>query len=337
MMASDQHFRAQYSALTESVGVAELPGRTILAVTGADRTQILQSFSTNDVKKLSVGSGCEAFITSSQGKTLGHVLIFCQRDQHLIDTSPGQAATLIAHFDRYVITEDVQFVDQTADYCDLLVAGPKAASLLTEICGTNPPERLLAHTPANIAGHNTILRRVEYAGPIAYFIQVAAGDAPTVLTALQQAGAFHCEPAAVESARLESGVPLFGHDITPDNLPQEVARDEQAISFTKGCYLGQETVARIDALGHVNRLRVGLKIDSDMLPVRGTILQAGQQPVGHSTSAAWSPRLNSPLAMGYVRRTYASKGTKLLWASGMAEVIQFPLASAERSSPENSP
>src|SRR2546423_1908745 len=110
----------QYEALTSGVGVAELPGRTIIAVTGADRTQFLQSFTTNDVKKLVPGTGCEAFVTSTQGKTLGHVLILCEVDRYVLDGTPGQASTLISHFERYVISEDVQFIDLSSQRCDLL-------------------------------------------------------------------------------------------------------------------------------------------------------------------------------------------------------------------------
>jgi folate-binding protein YgfZ len=321
---TNHNLLAQYEALTGSIGLAELPGRAIIAVKGADRAHILHSFSTNDVKGLRVGSGCEAFITSSHGKTVGHVLVFCEADQHLIDTTPGQAAALIAHFDRYVITEDVQFVDRTAAFTDLLVAGPQATEMLATLSGANPPAELLAHSPVTIAGRAVVVRRVEYAGPIAYFVQAPAGDAAAVIAALADAGAVRCEPAAVESARLEAGMPLFGLDITPENLPQEVARDAQAISFTKGCYLGQETVARIDALGHVNRLRVGLKLDGKDTPPGGTILLAIDQQVGYITSAAWSPRLNAPLAMAYVRRQHAKKGSTLSFLSGTAEVIDLP-------------
>jgi tRNA-modifying protein YgfZ len=322
---TNDSFLAQYAALTEGVGIAELPGRTILAVTGADRTHILHSFSTNDIKKLNVGGGCEAFITSSQGKTLGHVLIFCEANQHVMDTAPGQAATLLAHFDRYVITEDVQLTDRSSELVELLIAGPKAAELLHGVSGSKPPVELLAHTSATIAGRAIVLRRVEHSGPNAYFVQATAGDATAIAVALTDAGAVRCGPPAVESGRLEAGIPLFGLDITPDNLPQEVARDAQAISFTKGCYLGQETVARIDALGHVNRLRVGLKLEGKEIPPSGTILLAGEQQVGHISSAAWSPRLNAPLAMGYVRRQHAKNGSVLAWSAGMAEVIALPL------------
>src|SRR5262245_6991879 len=104
---------SQYHALTGSVGFAELPLRTILSVTGTDCSQILQSFTTNDVKQLSPGMGCEAFITSPQGKTLAHVFIFCEGNQYVIDAVANLSTTIISHFGRYVITEDVQFTDRT--------------------------------------------------------------------------------------------------------------------------------------------------------------------------------------------------------------------------------
>lgn len=315
----------QYTALTAGAGVAELYARTILALRGPDRTQLLQSFCTNDVKRLQPGEGCEAFVTSPQGKTLGHVLIFCNQEQFVLDSAAGQAATLIQHFERYVITEEVEFIDRTAELCDVLVAGAAAAKLLETASGQAPPNALLSHQAATIANYPVIVRRVEFAGPVSYFVQVAVADVERVIAALLQAGGSACAADAVESARLEAGTPLFGADITPDNLPQEVGRDSRAISFTKGCYLGQETVARIDALGHVNRLLVGLKLFGRVVPQPLTPLLAAGQAVGHVTSAAWSPRLHAPLALGYLRRSHIKSSADLTAAGQMANVVPLPI------------
>lgn len=317
----------QYNALTQGVGFVPLTGRTIIEVTGPDRLQILQSFTTNDVKRLAPGQGCEAFVTSPQGKTLGHVFIFCEADQHVLDTTPDQSRALIDHFNRYIITEDAYFTDKTAEFTNLLVAGPKAAALIEKLSGESPPTEMLAHRQTSIAAQAVVVRHVEYAGPQSYFLQIATPQAPAVIAALHQAGATACEHAAVESARLEARFPLFGLDITTDNLPQEVGRDREAISFTKGCYLGQETVARIDAIGHVNRLLIGVRFaaDVELLPA-GTELLANGQSVGHVTSSAWSPRLQSPLALAYVRRAQAKTETKLDSVLGAAVAVGFPLA-----------
>jgi folate-binding protein YgfZ len=327
-MTPSPEFLAQYAALTTGVGISELAGRTVICVAGSDSANILQSFSTNDIKKLAVGSGCEAFITTAQGKTLSHVLVFRDPDQIVLDTTPGQAAAIISHFDRYIITEDVQFTDRTAEQCDLLVAGPKAVELIGRATGSEPPTNSLGHAQSLLAGRAVTIRRVEFAGPDSFFIQVAAVDSADVLAALCVAGATHCDTAAVDSARLEAGVPLFGLDITPDNLPQEVGRDAKAISFTKGCYLGQETVARIDAIGHVNRLLVGLRFSGNSLPASGMALLVGEQPAGHVTSAAWSPRLAGVLALGYVRRNYVKSDTIFTSSAGNAEIVELPLAPA---------
>jgi len=325
-MKPTSEFLEQYQALTSGVGVSLLAGRTIIEVTGADRTQFLQSFTTNDVKRLVPGLGCEAFVTGSQGKTLGYVFIFCEADKFMLDTTSGQAAALIGHFEHYVITEDVQFIDRTTDYCDILIAGQNAALLLSTLTGSEPPVELLSHSPAVIAGRKVIVRRVAFLGPNSFFVLARADDAAAICASINALGPLICDEGAVEAARLEAGTPLFGTDITPENLPQEVARDDRAISFTKGCYLGQETVARIDAVGHVNRLLVGLKFSGEELPPTGLALLANDQPVGHVTSAVWSQRLSSPLALGYVRRTLAKPGSQLSSAAGAVEVIKLPLS-----------
>jgi tRNA-modifying protein YgfZ len=318
-------FLAQHAALTQGVGLADLSDRTRLELRGSDRVAFLHSFCTNDVKQLLAGRGCEAFVTSPQGKTLGHVLVFCQPERLLLDTSPGQAATLIAHFDKYLISEDVQFVDRTAELAEFLVTGAGAAEMLRRLIGTEPPVEMLASAHIRLADREVLLCRVEYAGPASFFLHVPRADWSLVKTALVEAGAIQCGAEPVEAARLEVGFPLFGRDITDDNLPQEVARDARAISFTKGCYLGQETVARIDAIGHVNRRLVGLKFSSENVPPAGTSLLAGEKPVGHVTSSAWSPLTTGPLAMAYVRRAHSAPTTVLTTPFGPATVVSWPV------------
>jgi folate-binding protein YgfZ len=143
---------------------------------------------------------------------------------------------------------------------------------------------------------------------------------------LRDAGARPCGFDALEAARLEAGTPWYGRDITDKNLPQEVARDPLAISFVKGCYIGQETVARIDALGHVNKLLVGVRFPgASHAPEPGTDLTAAGQSVGQITSSALSPKLGHPLALAYIRRGHHEPGTRLDSDQGPAEVIGLPV------------
>jgi hypothetical protein len=146
-----------------------------------------------------------------------------------------------------------------------------------------------------------------------------------VRAALIEAGAVACGDESFEAARVEWGFPLFARDISDKNLPQEVARDPLAISFVKGCYLGQETVARIDALGHVNKTLVGIRFDGQAIPEPLAALEADGQSVGHVTSAVFSPRMAAPLALGYVRRGNNVAGSRLNSPVGEAEVVALPV------------
>jgi folate-binding protein YgfZ len=161
--------------------------------------------------------------------------------------------------------------------------------------------------------------------PDARVLELKAGEAEALGANLaeQQPQLVHAKTFA--AARIESGMPLFGVDFHEDNLPQEVGRDAESISFTKGCYLGQETVARIDALGHVNQRLVGVRFSGNEVPQAGTELSFGGAKVGRVTSAAWSPRLSAPLALAMVRREANAVGTKLESPFGAAEIVALPL------------
>jgi folate-binding protein YgfZ len=139
------------------------------------------------------------------------------------------------------------------------------------------------------------------------------------------AGAEMCQMETLDIVRVEAGFPFYGRDITEENLPQEVHRNERAISFTKGCYLGQETVARIDALGHVNRTLAGLRWDVAEIPPTGQELIVAGRVVGQITSAVWSPRYDSPLSLAYLRQGQNQPGLRLDTTIGTAEVVALHL------------
>lgn len=316
---------ASYQALTAGCGLADLSSRSRVELAGADRVQFLHSFCTADIKRLAVGEGGEAFLTNHQGKTVGHVYVRIAADAIVLDTAASEAAKIIQHLDRFVISDRVEFRDLTLTSGELLVAGNEAPRLLAEMGGGGLPEKLWQHANLSIAGKSVVVQKVDYAGENSFFLTTTAEDRSAVQKSLTIAGAVACDAAAVDSARIEAGVPLFGSDITDENLPQEIGRDKQAVSFTKGCYLGQETVARIDALGHVNRLLARVQFSSAELPSPGLELSAAGKLVGKVTSATWSPRLGHPLAFALLRRASTAIGTKLDSPLGVAEVISLPL------------
>ncbi|HZZ73252.1 MAG TPA: glycine cleavage T C-terminal barrel domain-containing protein [Pirellulales bacterium] len=329
-------------ALRNELGWADFSTRTQLEMRGADRAKFLHNLCTNNIKELAVGSGCEAFLLTAQGKILGHVLIFATPDALVLETEPGQGARLLQHFDRYLIREQVELHDRSQDWSELLLAGPEAEEWLARQTAQPPAERL-AHCAALLLDQPAFVRRVDCYGPAAFLIAAARNTVEQITLKLHAEVGPPADLRAVEALRIEAGFPRFGIDITEKNLPQEVARDRAAISFTKGCYIGQETVARIDALGHVNRLLCGVRFErqanaidpsAEAIPP-GTELSSSEQPhgaqasgshtVGAVTSAAYSPRLKAPLALAYLRRGQHEPGTKLTSIAGAAEVIALPL------------
>ena len=320
---------SQYVALTRGCGVADVSDRTWIAVMGGDRVRFLHAFCTNDVKALSPGAGCEAFVTNHQGKTIGHVNLLCQPDRILVDGSPGQAAALIAHWDRFVISEDVQFQDCAAVSAALLLSGPETTNIWRQIsAGESLPLGLLEHRTVPLAGKPTLVCRLGWTGPDSYLLRVDRQDLGAVKNAIFTAGATACDSQAVDLARIEAGSLVFGQDVRDDYLPQEINRGAQAISFKKGCYLGQETVARIDALGHVNWQTAGVQwVDASApVPAVGAELKVDDKVVGHVTSVAYSIRLGAPLAIARLKRLLATIGTRFSTQLGDMQVVSLPLA-----------
>ena len=321
-------WRKEYDALTGGAGFADVSDRLRLELRGGDRVRFLHSFCTNDVERLAVGAGCEAFVTNHQGKTVGHIFVWREPQSLVVETVPGQGAGLTAHLDRFVISDDVTFHDRTGDTFELLISGPQSRAALERACGANLPAGLWTRTAAAIAGQSVQIGCVDFLKSGSYFVVGPREGLQPVVDSLAGFGIVPCCNDAVDAVRIESGFPLFGRDITDDNFPQELRRDNQAISFTKGCYLGQETVARIDAMGHVNRFLVGVRfpVAPDAIPPAGIELRSGDKVVGHVASVAWSPKLNQPLALARVRRAHSAAGAKLESAHGPAEVVSLPLA-----------
>jgi folate-binding protein YgfZ len=241
-----------------------------------------------------------------------------------LETVPDQAAALIGHLERYCIREDVQFHDRSAQWAELLVAGRQAESLLASCFPALPPARPLAHVEVDAAGGPLFLRRVPLVPESGFLLSVPAGSVREAWRQLTAAGAQPGSREVFEMLRLEAAAPWFGRDITPENLPQEVQRDALAISFRKGCYLGQETVARLDALGHVNRRLVPLRWEAQANPQAGDALLRDGSPAGRVTSVAYSPRRGAPRGLAYVKSGCDQPGTRLDSPAGPAEVEPPP-------------
>lgn len=320
----DPQLDADYQTLTSNAGWIDVGDRTQLEIGGADRAKFLHNLCTNDVKSLAPGAGCEAFFTNVQGKILAHVFLFADDDFIFLDTVPGQAASLLAHLDRYLIREDVRLIDRSSELGQTWLIGPRwrqAIAALTEASELDAVnERPLSHGRVTLAGAPTVLTVAGF-GPGGAWLRYSRQHAGAIQQLLRNSAIPQCSGESLEALRIEARFPAYGRDISDRNLPQEVDRDRQAISFRKGCYLGQETVARIDALGHVNRLLRRIQFIGESVPSAGAALMDGEKTVGEVTSAVWSPGLRSPLALAYVRREASQPGQKLQSEFGDAIVV----------------
>jgi folate-binding protein YgfZ len=322
---ADKDFLADYQALQDGAGLVDFGDRTLIEIAGDDRAKFLHNLCTNEIRKLAPGAGCEAFLTNVQGKIVAHVLVFSGPDSLVLETVPGQAEKILAHLDRYLIREKVELSNRSLDWSEWLLAGPKSEPLLTGLTGEPCPQPLWQSQKTQIAGHEVLVRRVDLAGPVGFLLDCRRPDAETLGQMIARAGARRTGPQAFESRRIEAGFPSYGTDISDKNLPQELARDARAISFTKGCYLGQETVARIDALGHVNQTLVGVRFENGATVSPDVELTVAGAAAGRVTSAAYSPLLQAPLALAYVRRGSNQPGTRLDSPVGPAQVFSLPI------------
>jgi tRNA-modifying protein YgfZ len=281
-------------------------------VVGPEAGRFLHNLCTNDVLKLATGSGCEAFLTTAQARIVGFVIIYHTGTGYRVDAGPGQGSRVAAHLERYIVSEQVEIADRTPELSQVHLAGPRATELLTGVFAS--PSLSLAELQffeQDFQGAPCLVQRHSRLGLPGYNLLCPAGHGNPLRQALEQASASPARHAVFETLRIEAGTPVFGLDIDDSNLPQEVGRTDRAISFTKGCYIGQETIARIRTYGHVNRSLVGIRLAGSEPARPGDPLFKEAAEVGIITSAAFSPRLGKAVALAYVRRGNEQPGTAL--------------------------
>lgn len=315
--------RQEYETAIAGSGVVRLRDWSTVGVTGADRASFLHNMCTNDVKRLVVGEGCEAFFTDVKGKTVAHGFLLAGEGATEIVMVPGTAAGLIAQLDRYVIREDVALSDKSPETAWLLLFGERAGEVLGKVVGADAAALAAGwnHRTFDVGNVAATIVRCELPWTGGFLVGVSAETADAIERELAAAGGIVGGETLWQTMRVESNWPLWGVDFDATNLPQEVARDAQAISFRKGCYLGQETVARIDALGHVNKQLAAIQFEGDAVPEVGAELFQGETPVGRVTSSCWSPRAAKPQAIGMIKRGASAAGTSLSWSGGLGSVV----------------
>jgi folate-binding protein YgfZ len=321
-----------------NLGLADRSDRVRIDVSGPDRAKFLHNLTTNEVKRLAVGKGCEAFVTSLQGKTVAYVIILAAEDRILLRADPAGVSIALPHLRKYGVFDDVSIEDASDATFEFHLAGTVASKLVRAVGGSLPEELEYAHVASQIDGHAVRVIR-ESPTMLPGFTLIGARSSGQAVRELllkrgRDLGLIELDSRTFEVLRIEAGTPVFGKDITEKNLPQEIGRDDRAINFVKGCYLGQETVARIDALGHVNQILRGLEVAGSVwsLPAPGWVLKDADKVVGWITSGAVSPERGVIVALAMVRTSHSKPGTALDLgppdgkAACIATVCDLPLA-----------
>jgi folate-binding protein YgfZ len=360
---------AEHATLRQSVGVLDLSFRSRICLTGADRVRFLHGQVTNDVKKLRAGEGCYATITTNKGKMESDLNIFCLADELLLDFEPGLSERITQRMERFIVADDVQVVDVAPHYGLLSVQGPRAEEVIQSLGWSERLSRSaeIPREPLNsikfsdttlgeiyLMKHARLLKLCSRGRESAHSkneslsrLTSAATDkiisgfdlfiprsslgavADKLIAAAKQIGGQVCGWQAFETARIEAGIPRFGVDMDETNLPLECGISDRAISYKKGCYIGQEVINRIHSFGHVTKELRGLRLAHDLkpLPQRVDKLFRDGKEIGYVTSAVKSPMLGN-IALGYVRREANQIGTELVLhaAAGKskAKIVEIP-------------
>lgn len=300
----------EYQKATTKTVVFDLSHRGHLELVGADRQKFLNGFCTADVVNLKPGEGCEAFVTNIKGKVVGHVFIFADEDSLWLETVLDSVQPLMEHLTHYIISEDVDLLPRNEVVTELYLSGPTADATLAELGLDVAGLPLYGNLHGTLGDYPVHVRRVDWLDAPGYQLCVSQDNLAACWEQLVKADISPAGIAVFHALRIQAGLPLYGIDITDDNLAQEVARTEQAINFKKGCYLGQEPIARIDAMGHVNQELRAIKLFSSAAPnVCGTIHDAEKKSIGRITSYAMLPDEYVPIALGYLHRNHLKPGT----------------------------
>jgi len=325
-----------YDAARRRAAFVDRSERGRIVVSGSDRASYLQGLLTNDIVALKAGHGCYAAYLTAQGRMIADLHVYELGDVVLLAMPGDVKDTVLAKLDQFIFTEDVQLGDVTATFAQIAVVGPAAAEGVARALGSEGREggrasdlRALpehGNLRAQWSGGAAIVTRITDAGEPGYDVYVESPHASGLKAALASADVAELDAATAETLRIEAGIPLFHRDMDEETIPLEAGIESRAISFTKGCYVGQEVVIRVLHRGHgrVARKLVGLALGGLQAPSAGAPIRGGEREIGQVTSSTMSPALEKPIALGYVHRDFVAPGTKVTVGDASAEVVALP-------------
>jgi folate-binding protein YgfZ len=312
-----------------SVALLDKNYRAYLSFTGPDRVRYLNAILTNNIKDLAVDQGNVSLLLSPQGRILAEIETYSFTDNLCCVSYAMIRERLIETIEKYIIMDDVTLTDETQRHGTLAVEGPQAALLVSELTGIDLaqvgelasmdstigglPCRIVKRSPGEIPGAEFVVKRDNLES---LWILLEA--------AVRKHGGGPMGYSSLSAQRLAQGVPWFSYDFGEKQIPHEAGLQDSHISYTKGCYTGQEIVERVRSRGQVNRQRVHLIFTDTGVPVSGEPLTVKEKEVGFVTRAAMLYSFGSPIGMGYLRKENAALGSELKWSGGTGRVSKFP-------------
>jgi len=286
---------------------------TFIRFQGSDRCRVFNNLCTQDLRKLSDGQAFETFVTDVKGRTFGHGIAMALDGEAFLITVPDQAGKLVPHFDRYIIREDAIVSDVSSSYQFWLFEDREVTAKAFGIEVDTVPAKVSVST-ATLEGNRIVLVHAPWIGPDS-ILAIVPVEQGSELIAERLGDAWQVSDMSQrngwERTRIEAFWPWYGVDMDDRHLPQELDRDTSAISFDKGCYLGQETIARLDMLGKVQKKLVKLSIESSVMLAAQTTIHADGKEVGTICSAAMNEAAGNCIALAYVKRSHFASGQVL--------------------------
>lgn len=302
--AVEEHINVRKGA-----GIIDLSHRGKLRISGKDRVIFLQKILSQDITRIKPFAGAYSTLLDVKGKMLAYMCILADEDSFLIDFEPGLAEKVSLILNRFLFREDVKIDDVTEQHGLLSIQGPLSGQVLNKICQKETVGmQECSHINVIINGVNCKIEKTSLTGEDGYNLYCPSGNMTQLWNSIQSAGGeYQLKPFglnALETLRIEAGIPLCNVDMDEHTIPVEANLDN-AISYDKGCYIGQETIARIKFRGHVNKSLTGFMMNEDVIPQKGdkviVTIENTEHEIGVITSACFSPTLNRPIAMGYIK------------------------------------
>ena len=329
----------EYASVREGgVGLIDLSPRGRMLITGTEGIQFLNGLITNDMKTLAENSWMPAAFPNVQGRLIASVRVIRLKDEQtdknvfpvfLIDTEPATHERVLKTIERFTLAGDFRVRDVSQQTAQITVQGKKSASIVRSVAGEKAA-KLAANGALQIAWQESevTIVRATHTGEDGFDLILNAGDASSLWDALHAAGARPVGYDALEILRIEAGLPRYAVDMDETNVVTEAALDD-AVSYTKGCYIGQEIIARIKYRGHVAKKLSGLMFNqAEKVELGASVQSTDGKEIGRITSVTYSPHLGRTIALGYLKYDYLASGTSVTILAGdeelLAQVTELP-------------